>query len=349
MPVSSTADGELPQDQTEGEAPQVLDATAESSTATGSDAKSPDAQDRGSMLDAIKAAMDGPKGESSDPGAGETAANTQTGQKAADGAPEAEIDPVPSEEELKRYVPKTRERIEKLVGALKEKSQEVQAYSEKAQAFDQILGTIRGTGLEPNELDMIVEIGSLIKRDPQQALERLRPIYEHLSRQAGDVLPDDLSEDVRLGYVSEPRARELARARAGEQIRTQQLHQYEQQAMAERAQVQQQQQVRSIATEADRWDAQKRQADPDYHLKQNRIAELTELEILRRTRSGRGIQGPNEVAEICDAAYKTATDEIKRLQPAPRQVIPASGSASPRAQTAPKTLLEAMQAAVGAR
>ena len=342
MPDPSTADGAAPSVEAEGASSQVLDSTAESSTAPGSTADTPAAQDSGSMLDALNAALQGPEGNSSDPGTGEAQAEAQTEQPAADGASEAETDPVPTEEELKRYVPKTRERIEKLVGALKEKDQQVQEFSQKAQALDQIMGSIRATGLEPNEVDTILEIGSLMKRDPQEALKRLSPIYELLSRQAGEVLPEDLAEEVRLGYVTEPRARELARARAGEQIRTQQLQQRDQADQAERAQQERAQQVQTVSSAADRWDAAKLKADPDYHLKRERIAELTELELLRRTRANQQVNGEQDVVAICEAAYKRATEEIKRLQPPPKSISNVSGVASPRVESAPKSMMDAL-------
>jgi hypothetical protein len=348
MPDTSTAaEHELPA-SVESAPPQVSDSNAASSPAPGSSAESPTAKDSGSMLGAIKAALDGPEGKSSDPGPGETPAEAQTTPTAAEGTPE-DLDPVPTDDEMKRYAPKTRERIEKLVGALKEKGREVAAFSDKAQAFDQIMGSLKSTGLEPAEVDVVFDIASLMKRDPQQALQRLRPIYEELSRRSGEVIPDDLAEEVRLGYVTEQRARELARARAGEQIRTDQLKQRDAQAEAERTRQQQEQSARDASTAAERWEAQKRQADPDFHLKQGRVAELTELEVLRRMKAGQGVKGPQEVLEICEAAYKRASDEIKRFQPAPKEVAPVSGTASPRAQAAPQSMLEAMWGVVGGR
>lgn len=343
MPVPSTATEAEASAAAENAASQVSDSTAASSPATsdpGRTAEAPAAQDSRSMLDVVSDALSKTtEGNSSAPSQGEVPAETQPSDPAAE--TQTEVDPVPSEEDLKRFHPKTRERFEKLTGVLKEARAKADEFSEKAQHFDKTMEYLRGTGLEADEVQNTLALGSLIKRgDPLKALEALEPIYQEVRRRAGAELPADLKEQVNLGYLSENHARELMRARVSDQYKSQQLQEVERQQAAERETRAREAVVETATGASGQWEASKRSTDPDFNLKQGRIAELVELEVHRRLRAGNWTPGKQDIVEICEAAHKKATDEIRKLQPPPKQIIPVTGSASPRTAPAPKSYMD---------
>lgn len=343
MPDPSAATEAEASVSAESSAPQVQDSTAASSPAPGSTAETPAAQDSGSMLDAINKALSvADEGKSSAPGQGEVPAESQP--EARDGeSPKEDADPVPSEEELKRFHPKTRERFEKLTGMLQETRQRAERNEERAKAFDQTMEYLRGTGLEASEVESTLGLGSLIKRgDPIKALEALEPIYQEVRRRAGAVLPSDLQEQVSLGYLTENHARELMRARVSDQYKAQQLREAEQRQLAERETQEREGLVRTAVDVSTQWEARKRQADPDFNLKQERVAQLVELGIHRRMRSGDWKPTAQDFLEMCETAYKQATDEIRKFQPPPKQIIPVTGSASARSTPEPKNYMDAL-------
>ena len=59
-----------------------------------------------------------------------------------------------------------------------------------------------------------MKIMALVKNNPIEAFDALKPVVDSLALQAGKVLPDDLKSKVDDGYMDQETANELAKTRA---------------------------------------------------------------------------------------------------------------------------------------
>ena len=167
-----------------------------------------------SMLDAVTAALHPKEGDAEPPPA-------QTEGKDAPKPPSKDDEPLSdevSEEELRAQKPQTAKRIRQLLGKISERETQLSELRPKAEAIDQLAGFLRSSGVGVEDLNAGVEIMALIRHDPVRALEKLAPTIQFLQQFAGQVLPQDLDEKVRQGFIDEATARELAFRRNNERL-----------------------------------------------------------------------------------------------------------------------------------
>lgn len=267
--------------------------------------------------------------------------------------PKPEGDEEPTEDELKKYAPHARKRIGQLLGQRKEARElseslqrEVEPLKAQAQIAQQLQSFVQSNGLTKEDLDTGFSIMGLMRSNPQQALDALMPILSGLQERVGNVLPNDLANEVREGKLTVERAFELSRTRAT-MTRTQET--MAERAEAERQQAQQQQfqqAVQNAATAVSDWERTKSTSDPDWHLKQERIGQLVELEVRRS-----GFPQTSQAAvALHQRALEAVNGEFRKLRPAPRAMNMATGHANPNSVSEPKSLLEAaMQGLQNAR
>ena len=330
----------------------VQDSTVNSQTDTNAnqDSNGPDsstAKPAGSMLDAVQAAL-APKAESPPAPNPDEAAKGQSDVEKADG--EAEGDAELSEAELKALSWKAQQRFKKLASAAKTKDGEIAELKVKATEHDKMVGAIAKAGLEPSDVDELVALGSLLKHgDPAKGLEKLYPLVRALEGMAGKVLPADLQEKVRLGYIDEASARELAETRAKAKF-TEQSQQRQQQANEAEQQERERRELIDSTTQAiETWDKQQAAADPDWHLKRQEVSEQVELLIVREQQKRKEPYFPNreEAVEIAKTALKKVNERIARLKPRPTDIRPpVAPGGSPRSKPAANTILDAINNAL---
>jgi hypothetical protein len=298
-----------------------------------------------SLLDSVNEALqesETEKSPGSDAGTAETAADHKPGDPAkADATAEQPLGEI-TDEELNRYGPKTQRRIKHLLGERAAANEEVGKLRPKAESFEKIDAFVRQNNLSNDDLAVIFELGALIKNDPVKAFERLKPINDRLAEIVGEVLPPDLKERVRLGYISEEDAKALVKsqrradlAEARSQRRDQTSDQERQhQALTERVSM-----CRSTANE---WEAARKGTDPDWNDKAARIGELIELTVLKSgypdTREG--------VVRMLDGLHEKVNGEFARFRPKPREVRPVTGAAPSRAVAEPKSFMDAVDMAL---
>lgn len=248
-----------------------------------------------------------------------------------------------TEEELKRYGPKTQARIKQLLDQRHEKHQEVEALKPKAAQYDAIMQFAEASRLSKEDVGSIMEIGSLVRNAPEKALEKLVPIVQHLQELTGQVLPADVQERVRLGYISEEDARRMVRSEKSTALTREQLEQarQDQERANEAAALQELQQ--SAKSTAETWEATRKRTDPDWQLKQRRVGELAELEVRRNGFP----ESKAKMVELLDTVYAQVNQEMSRLLPRPKAVTPVTGTASAQATSEPKTSQEAALRALG--
>lgn len=164
-----------------------------------------------------------------DGGAGTAAAAGAEAGKTGEGEGEGDADDTGKtglehvDEPIPADTPKrTAERMEKLIGTVKEVSAERDQLSEQT---NQMAELIRGTGATPEEFGQTMEfLGNLKSEDPakrQKALEYAQQQHASLARELGAEVPGDdplerhtdLKEEVELGDIKRERALEIARQR----------------------------------------------------------------------------------------------------------------------------------------
>lgn len=294
-----------------------------------------------SMVEAVHAALE-PKDEDEDSPASKpdqdpsktdpTSEKTKETTVASDELTEAE------RSQLKGRTKKSFERLTTRVGELATQNEQLQA---RVIEYDRVVDYIRSTKLKPDEIDTVFDIATTMKSgNPHEALRKLVPIVQQLQRQAGVVLPDDLTEQVTQGYLTEQHARELAMARSeAAHARAREEHSAQERAQAEQ-QAGYQNHMQSLKTTADEWERQKAGNDLDWSKKSARVHELAKLEILQN--------GPpkstQQAVEMFNNIYERVTKDLRALMPKPAPVRALNGGGpSARSVVEPKSMLDAIR------
>jgi hypothetical protein len=327
------------------------DVTAGSSPATGAESTStatPDVSataasspadtsqgEQSSMLDAVRAALH-PEDKAASP-----AARTPDQDKAASASEDEELPEEVSEDELKEQKPRTARRIRQLLGKIGEYEKSLPDLKDKAATLDRVVEFMDKSGLKGNDLDEGLQIMALVRTDPVKAWERLQPTIQYLQQFIGEQLPADLLQEVQQGYITEPRAREIARLR-NQQVHDAARQQEQAKAQEEADRTAEVERLRGQATSVGNdWQSKKMSTDPDWHAKAPRVLELIELEVYRTKAYP---QTPKDVIALCEKAYEQATKELRKQVPqATAKSPPVDPGSSTRSEAAPTSMLEAVR------
>ena len=336
-PVDDATPAAVPQEADKGQ--QTPDDKGTPST--------PDKGEKPSMLDAVKTALKpkvdaAPASQTPDqkPPAEDPSKDTKD-------TPEDDDKP-PSEEETKNWSARTQRRFRKLNSDVKARDQLLEQITPKAQQFDELDQFVRGAGLSPQDVQGTLRIAAQMRSDPVGAYNALLPLMAQLEETIGNVLPPALQQRVQAGYLTHEDALALSRSTAHAQLAERQLQARTQAEQEQQRQRTTQDQVNRSVQSVEAWEQQRRQSDPDWHLKSEDIKSAVELEVLRRARKDPAwIVTPEEALAISQEAEKQVTARMKQFipkpQPLPRDVV---GGASPRSSTEPKSLIEAMRASI---
>lgn len=208
------------------------------------------------------------------------------------------------------------------------------------QEYQKIQSYLIENGLSNEEAAEGFEVMALLKRDPEAAWARLKPIVQSLLVATGSVLPDDLKARVQQGELTRDAALEMSRLRAGKQALTQQ-QQLEQQ---RQAYVQQHQAQQAIRTEVANWEQSMRQRDPDLEAKFDAI----EGHVLKLHRVEGQPRTPAEARNQLERAYEAANKMFASVQPRRPERKPVIGgrvSGSPQA-SAPASMEDVVRKAL---
>jgi len=201
---------------------------------------------------------------------------------------------------------------------------------------------MEANGLTAPEVARGYEIMAAIKNDPVKARELLAEVWQNLSTFTGDVLPQDLQQEVEEGKLTAERAKEIAALRHQSRFQEGRSQQSQQQLQQQEEQQRLQQSNNMLNSTAVSWEGQKRQTDPDYAEKADLVIDRVMAVVAQQGKP----QTPEAAKKILDDAYAFINERFKRFAPRRAPVAPASSAASAPAATAePKTLLEAVTAA----
>ncbi len=163
-------------------------------------------------------------GEDEGEGAGE-AADDPTKAKAKEGE-EEELGEL-TDEELNSYKPKTQRRMRQLLKQSETLTAEVSALRPMAEGFQTIQAYTKKENLTREDVNTGFNIMALMKNNPVEAFNQLKPIYETLQQIVGEVLPADLQTRVASREITQEAAQELSRLRAKEGLTVSQQRQQE--------------------------------------------------------------------------------------------------------------------------
>ena len=339
-PTSSEDEVSVDSDAVSTDAEDVKQPVETSTTEQGdSDAEAPAADDKEpkTALEAAEAALKKANSE------GESSAPKTEQSEDDDADPGEDLADEVSKDELDSYKPKTRRRIEKLLGQLGETRDRLSEFEEGHTRFSQMKQFVQGANLTSDEVNTGFDIMAAMKNDPAKAYEMLKPYLESLETVIGERLPEDLQTKVNDGYLDEETAREMARSRSGEALSRQAAERARQEADNIRRSSEVSETVRSTSDAATQWERRLAETDPDYKAKQPRVSKEVRLLLLEAEKAGNIPQTPAAVTALLDEALKTVNAEFARFKPKRTTVTPERGGTAAAATAEPKTLLEAAQ------
>lgn len=294
------------------------------------------------LLDKVRAALEpaAPTATNPDPESEESDDDPEE-ENGESEEPEDEID----DEELTRLNKKTRRRVKHLLGTIKSKNEEIDSLKPKAEQLDKVVGFISDAGLSAGEVDHLFAIGRNLKRDPRKAYEQLTPIFANLQRMFGDVLPDDLEQQVKTGKITREAAREVIRSRTEAALSTKEADRVRQQREEDEARRQGDEQVTRIQAAATEWETRQASKDPDWNAKQADVMDAIELEFNRLARNGEQLTVEKAI-EIANKAKAKVDEKLKKFMPKPTEAKPLTDVSSTPSTPKPETMLDAARLAL---
>lgn len=310
------------------------------------------AEDDGSeqtMAEAVAEALKG-EGESSDPES-ETANDEEAGEPApeaqADGQTDGEDSPPsedvlppgdPTDEEMENYSRKATARIRDLV------SQRNQA-QETVNRVQPFLDFVQKNDIPGQDLDVMLDLTAKLRHgDFAGFLQGITPYINLAQQYTGQVLPPDLQQQVKQGYVSPEIAKELAQRRAQVQVGEQNLRTQQNQ----NAQQQAEHSAQKVHAAITQWEQKTKQSDPDYGLKADMIRRTSQA-LMQEHGNPRT---PEQAIQLVSAAYEEVNKQTAGFRPAPKPTTPSPRSTSQTGGTAPtaepKSMMDAAVQALNA-
>ena len=314
------------------------------SSASGSGVETP------TLLQSVEAALN-KSGKEASPASENGNEKDKTGAQKPEDAAEGDEDLKSdiTEEEISKFSPRSQRRIRQLLAQRDDGFQERDSLRPRADNWDRVTAYMREHSIAPDELDNTIAITGLINsRQYDKALAALTPIYRELAQKAGELLPEDLKEKVRLGHISEPDARDLNKQRAAASAAAERETRNTERATADNERSATQAQINNATKAVDDWAKAKAGSDPDWNLKQKDVADQVKLRILE----GGLPKYPKtneEAVAIAEDALKVVEERYKLLRPKPKPIqSPATGQfVSPHSKAVPKSLSEAIDQALG--
>ena len=308
-------------------------------------ASSPDApaDDKAGLLAAVQKVVEAkpktpPQGEGT-PAAPELSSDANPNpdaQATAEAAPDAD----PTDDELKGMVPKTKARIEKLLGQRNAARTETESLKPLAAKWQQMDGYLTRHDLAPEDVNLLLGVGAALRRGDFKAfLDGVKPYVELCNQALGHTLPADLQAKVEAGEVSTETARELSTTRFAKDRLEGQV-QASTKAATAAAQAEADARVASVVQSAVvAWEQGVQARDPDYARKAPAVLRVSQALMAEHGRP----RTAEAAVELAKRAYEEANRMFAGVMPAPVPTRPQPNGARAvnNARPEPKTLMEA--------
>jgi hypothetical protein len=299
-------------------------------------------ESNGSLLDAVKAAIEEKKPEEAPAKADEAQPEEKPAENPeakAEGDKEADdkLLPFHNHPRFKQVISERKDAIKRAEAAERRIAEEYEPLKADAGHYQSIVGYMGSNNLSMTEVNTGFEIMATMKNDPLRCLELLRPYYQHLQQFAGEILPDDLAGKVESGDVEEAIARQAAAHRHQAEFERQKRAEVEQRQSHDQQRQAQEQAAGQIMGALTQWEAQVKSSDPDYAKKEDFV--IAELKAVHLSRPPRSAQ---EAVANAKAAYEKVNGRLAAMRPAPTPAVPVSSASSiTGAREQPKSALEA--------
>lgn len=324
MSVSPTnADGDL-ETQTQDQPLEDSSTSDLSDTENAEDSSISEAsEEEPSTFDVVMNAIDGEE-EGDDESSSDEDDSDESDDKPGDGESEGSDDS--SDDEFEDFSPEERaklkkstaERFDKLKTLYHESKEEVKTLTTQleqanvdANHYKGFVNYLEQNRISDEEANQLFHIGALMKNDPLKALELITPYYNDLLQVTGNVLPQDLQQQVQQGYITKQHALELSRLRATGQT-NQAIAQEQQQHQQQQEVNRQSENVASMQTALADWEKQWSSSDPDYSTKKDRVLDRVELTLARAAKAGKLPQTVDEAIELANKAKADVEAELKK-------------------------------------
>ena len=215
------------------------------------------------------------------------------------------------------------------------------AFEQDATRYQNVQSFMEQHNLGAEEAADLLVIGGLMKTNPAEAWNRMKPTIQKLLIAAGEVLPDELQQRVAKREISREAAIEMSRLRA-QQSSGAARQSFEQQ---RQAQLREQEAISALTSTASSWEQDRRRKDPNFDTKYEALMDA--VYVLQR-REGKP-NTPEGVKEQLNKAYKTLASpaQAKPTQrPAQRQN--ASGQVAGNPRPAAKSMMDIIDSVVEA-
>lgn len=248
---------------------------------------------------------------------------------------------------LRKLKPKTAKRIEQLQARYRDE----RGLREKAEVgagyYKQFTDFLQNNQITQDEANELFDIGALMKSNPAEALRKITPYYNQLIEVTGNVLPQDLHQQVEQRQISEAMALELSRQRAHNR-NTQAAMQQRQQAQTVQQENHQRELVGEIQGALATWDNQWKKSDPDYNLKSARVMDRVKLIWYEHQKNGTFPKSVEEAVRIATDVRTDVEKELRKFMPGRKPVSSVDGGSSVTAKAAPETTLDVIRQTLGA-
>jgi hypothetical protein len=185
------------------------------------------------------------------------------------------------------------------------------SFKQDAESHRNVQSFLENNSLSSEEAADGLIIMGLMKHNPVEAWQRLKPTIQKLLVAAGEVLPGDLQAMVEAGQMDQGAALEVSRARAGvSSVNVQRS--FEQQRMQRQQHTQASQ---ALSGSADDWETKRRRNDPNFDAKF--VPLQKEVLFLQQTEGKPNM--PQGVLEQLEKAYKAVNAQFKPAAPAPQR------------------------------
>ena len=282
------------------------------------DVKQSDDAEPESLLDAVQKSIETP----SDPDPKKAEAGSSADEN-EDGQPSSDLSAEPTEEELANYSKKAQTRIRSLID-------QRNAAAERAGQVEPILEFLEKNDIPGQDLDVVLDLTARLRHgDFAGFLQGVQPYVNLAMQHTGQILPNDLQQQVQKGYVSPAIAQELARTRAAQQFGNMQATRTQQRTQQSLVQ----ERATNIRTAITNWEKQVQASDPDYSLK---------ADVVRRTAQAymqeSGVPQTAEGAlEYVNRAYAEVNKQMQNFRPAPRPTPNNPSSTASKGGTTPQS------------
>lgn len=306
------------------------ESSSQGAQSAGSPAAEPTKDDNkpATIADAVRAALEGGKEQSSGSGDGEGKAGSESDPEGE--SQEGDDDDLGelTEEELNSYKDKTRRRFIKLNSENKSLKERLETAEPEAEVYRQINKFVTDANLSKEDVNTGFNIMKLCRstrrEDHIKAYEAMMPMVNTLAQIIGVALPKDLQDQVAAGQLTPERANEISQLRATARASDAERKANEDR-MARDKQAEEERQIAALTDDVSKavstWESTWKAKDPDYPLKQRRVMEAIELELTKEVMLA--TQGkPNRVPKSAAEAVKMAEDVKKRVDKEMQRLIP---------------------------